>query len=38
VVKSLDFKKALAEVSLITAGVVVLSLMAGMGMRMVFGD
>jgi len=38
VVKSLDYKKALVEVSLITAGVVALSLAAGMGMRMVFGD
>lgn len=38
VVKGLDYKKALAEVSVITAGVVVLSLAVGMGMRLVFGE
>ncbi len=38
VVKGLDYKKALAEVSAITAGVVVLSLAVGIGMRLLFGE
>jgi VIT1/CCC1 family predicted Fe2+/Mn2+ transporter len=37
VVKGLVYRKVLAEVSLITTGVVVLSLFLGLGMKMIFG-
>lgn len=37
VVKGLNYTKALAEVSIITAGVVTLSFCIGMGMKMIFG-
>jgi hypothetical protein len=37
VVKGLNYTKALAEVSIITAGVVTLSFFIGMGMKMIFG-
>ncbi|HOW82740.1 MAG TPA: VIT1/CCC1 family protein [Spirochaetota bacterium] len=38
VVKNLDYKKALFEVSSITAGVVALSLVIGMAIRLIFGE
>jgi len=37
VVKGLNYRKALAEVSLITSGVVALSFLIGMAMKMIFG-